>query len=447
MIQKIKADLSLQIVTAVLLAAFIFIPVGSTSLAQNDAILWLSTNVFALGGSLFMNGLKMLIIPLVIGGLLTGIVGMSDLGKMKNLALGTIGLYLMTTIIALAGALGLSLLFDSVIGFGQVMDLPASGAVEVKDTGGLASMFANVIPENIVVALVENNMLGVIFFVVMFGIAAVQVSEDTRLAVSDAANKFNDIVLRLTTMIMKFAPFGIFFLMANTFIKNGVQTLLPLIGYVAVLLTMLLLHCFITYGAIVKFIGGLNPAMFFSKMREIWLFGFSTGSSSATIPVTMETAEKRMGVQPSSASFTIPLGATINMDGTACMQGAATIFVASIYGIDLTMAALLTVVVTATMASIGTAGVRGAGIVMLSMVFHQVGLPIEGIALLLAVDPILDMIRTAVNLTGDTAVTVAVAKRNNMLDEDVFNTPLEVLQARESAEDSKLANARQAHAQ
>lgn len=205
-----------------------------------------------------------------------------------------------------------------------------------------------------------------------------------------------------------------------------------------VLLTVLLLHMFLTYGAIVKFIGGLSPVTFFSKMREIWVFGFSTGSSSATIPVTLKTAEKRMGVSSSSASFTVPLGATINMDGTAVMQGIATIFIAAIYGVDLTMGQLTTVVITATLASIGTAGVRGAGIVMLAMVFQQVGLPLEGIALLMAVDPILDMVRTAVNLTGDTAVTATVANRNGMLDKAVFDTPVDMqIDAEQSELESK----------
>lgn len=444
MFEKIKQDLSLQIVLAVILSAIIFIPIGSSSMAEASWVQWLSGNVFELLGSLFMNALKMLILPLVIMGLLTGIVNMSDLSKMKSLALWSVGLYLITTMVALVGALSMAIGFDALFGFDEIMAGTQATVAEVNtDNGGLAAMFASIVPSNVISAMYDGNMLGVIFFIVLLGIATVSTSENIRSAVASGADKANEIVLTMTTLVMKFAPIGIFGLMAKTFINNGVDTLMPLLSYVLVLLCMLILHCFVTYGVIVKLVGGLNPFTFFSKMREIWLFGFSTGSSSATIPVTLKTVEKRMGVQSSSASFTIPLGATINMDGTAVMQGIATIFIAAIYGIDLTFAALTTVVVTATMASIGTAGVRG--LIMLSMVFSQVGLPAEGIALLMAVDPILDMVRTAVNLTGDAAVTVSVANRNNMLDKTVFDTPISDLLEKEEQElenlESKLQSA------
>tara|TARA_B100000749_G_C18447346_1_gene474800 strand:- start:3186 stop:4514 length:1329 start_codon:yes stop_codon:yes gene_type:complete len=420
---KIKSDLSLQIILSVVLAATIFAPIGSSSLADNEIILWINQNIFSLGGDLFMNALKMLILPLVVCGLLTGIVSMSDVSKMKSLAIGTVGLYLMTTVIALVGALTLASLYSSLIGFGSV-DTSGVEAAVTTSSEGLAAMVANIIPSNIVIAMYDGNMLAVIFVVVLFSIATVTVSPAIRETVASGADNANEIVLKATGIIMSFAPYGIFCLMAKTFIANGVDTMLPLLGYVIVLVSMLLLHIVVTYGAVVKFVAGVSPKMFFSKMKEIWVFAFSTGSSSATIPVTMKVVEKRMGVSSSSASFTIPLGATINMDGTACMQGIATIFVAAIYGIDLTFAALATVVVTATMASIGTAGTRGAGIIMLSMVFSQVGLPLEGIALLMSIDPILDMLRTATNVTGDSAVTLAVASRNGSLDKEVFNTPL-----------------------
>lgn len=227
MLAKIRSDLSLQIITAVILSAIIFVPVGSSSLADSSVIQWLSENVFNLGGSLFMNALKMLIIPLVIAGLVTGIVGMSDLSKMKNLALGTVGLYLTTTIVALVGALALAIGFDALIGFGQV-DVSGAAAPSVNtDSGGLSAMLASIVPSNIIGAMYDGNMLGVIFFVMLFGVATITTSESVRESVASGADKVNDIVLRMTTIVMSFAPYGIFCLMANTFIANGYETLLP----------------------------------------------------------------------------------------------------------------------------------------------------------------------------------------------------------------------------
>jgi len=231
----------------------------------------------------------------------------------------------------------------------------------------------------------------------------------------------NEVVMKLVGMVIRVSPIGVFCLISKVFAEQGFDAILPLAKYFFTILFVLLFHLFITYSAILKFLGKLSPVMFFRKFYEVMVFGFSTASSNATIPVTLEVVEHRLGVKKIISSFTVPLGATINMDGTAIMQGVATVFVAQAYGVDLTMVQYMTVILTATLASIGTAGVPGVGLIMLSMVFQQVGLPIEGIGIIMAVDRLLDMVRTAVNVSGDAAISCVVAKSEGQLDEDIFN--------------------------
>lgn len=435
---KIKTDPAAQILFAVFLAGFIFMPIGSNAsfltsiflpegfdgrLTDTALIVWLN-DFFATGGQMFMNALKLLILPLVLFGIMTGISGMSDLSKMRRMAGWAVGLYLLTTVIAISQGVGLAVLYDSIIGFTSSVDTSSlSSPSAAGEAGGIKAMLMSLIPSNIIVAMYENNMLGIIFVSIITGVAIATSSKEDAEEVNNLAVKANNIVLRMVSIVMAFAPIGIFMLMANIFLENGVDQLASLIAYVLVLFTALMIHLFVTYRIILKLFTGLNTSIFYKKMKQIWLFGFSTASSSATIPVTLKTLEKRMGVQPSVSSFTVPLGATINMDGTAIMQGVATIFVAAMFGIDLGIAALATVVVTATMASIGTASVRSAGTIMLASIFSAVGLPAEGVVMILAVDPILDMVRTAVNLTGDAAVSTIVAHKEGQLDKNMFNDP------------------------
>jgi len=222
---------------------------------------------------------------------------------------------------------------------------------------------------------------------------------------------------------MNLAPYGVFFLMAKLFSEISIATIGNLIQYFLVVLVALGIHALVTYPTILKVLTGLNPVIFIRKMRDAALFAFSTASSNATMPVTLDTATKKMGVDNSVASFTVPLGATINMDGTAIMQGVATVFIAQVYSVDLTIADYLMVILTATLASIGTAGVPGVGLIMLAMVLQQVGLPVEGIALIIGVDRLLDMTRTAVNVTGDSMVTIIVAKSEKEIDLETYNDP------------------------
>ena len=265
-------------------------------------------------------------------------------------------------------------------------------------------------------------MLQIIFFVILFSIAMLMTGEIGR-QLAETAEKLNEVMMKVVTLVMDFAPIGVFFLMAKTFSLQGIGLILPMIGYFSVVIFCLLLHGIGTFSLLITFLARLNPLVFLKKMRPAHIFAFSTASSNATIPVTLQVVEKRLGVDNSTAAFTIPLGATINMDGTAIMQGVATVFIANVYGIDLDISDYITIVGMSILASIGTAGVPGVGLIMLAMVFNQVGLPVEGIGLILGVDRLLDMVRTAVNVTGDAAVTCIVARSEQAINEQIFLDP------------------------
>ncbi len=273
--------------------------------------------------------------------------------------------------------------------------------------------------------MANDQMLQIILFALLFGFAISAAGERGKHIASLFAD-LNEVILRMVLLVIKLAPIGVFALIARTFATQGMDIFRPLLGYCVAVVVGLLLHLFVTYGLLLR-ATGLSPIRFLSQMRAPMSFAFSTSSSSATIPVTLNTVETRLGVKNSIASFTIPLGATINMDGTAIMQGAATVFIANVYGIDLVLGDYLTVILTATLASIGTAAVPSAGLIMLAMVLSQVGLPVEGIALIIGIDRLLDMLRTAVNVAGDAAVTCFVARSEGALDRDVFWDPKGVL--------------------
>jgi Na+/H+-dicarboxylate symporter len=227
--------------------------------------------------------------------------------------------------------------------------------------------------------------------------------------------------MQVVMLVMRFAPIGVFCLMGKTFAEQGISLIIPMIGYFVVVVSCLLIHSLGIYSVLLLLFARVNPLTFLKKMRSAQIFAFSTASSNATIPVTLKTVEQQLGVNRSTAAFTIPLGATVNMDGTAIMQGVATVFIANVYGIDLSFVQYLTIIAMSILASIGTAGVPGVGLIMLAMVFNQVGLPVEGIGLILGVDRLLDMVRTAVNVTGDATVTVIVARGEDEIDLSVFN--------------------------
>lgn len=380
---------------------------------------WLVDGLLLVVGNLFVSALKMMVVPLVFVSLVGGVTSLSDMSSLGRMSVKAIVFYLMTTAIAITIALTLAVSIGPGQGFEQANEqVEFSG----KEAPPLTDVITNLVPSNPIAAMSDGNMLQIIVFAILFGVAITLVGERGR----HVQNFFNDldaVIMKMVEIIMKLAPYGVFALITRTFANQGLDLILPLLSYFLTLTAALAVHALVIYPALLRSFTGLDPRRFLTKMRDPATFAFSTASSGATIPVTMRTVERRMGVDNSVASFTVPLGATINMDGTAMMQGVATVFIANVYGVDLGMTEYLMVVVTATLASIGTAAVPGVGLVMLTMVLNQVGLPVEGIALIIGIDRLLDMMRTAVNVTGDSAVSCIIAKGEGKLDETVYNDP------------------------
>lgn len=373
-------------------------------------------------GSAFIRAITMIVIPLVAASLLVGVASLGDLSKLGRIGGKTIGYYLVTTAIAITIGLTLASLVkpgsrinpasrDALAAeFGE----QAAGRVAMAaERPGTWDVLLNMIPNNPVAAAAEGNLLPLIIFVIIFGAAVTLLQPDRRDTILTFARGVNDASMVIIDWIMKLAPYAVFALIAATISRFGLDVLRSLAIYAAVVIAGLLLHAFGTYGTLVTLLARLNPLEFFRRIREVPLIAFSTSSSNATLPVTMETAEEDLGVSKGVSSFVLPLGATINMDGTALYQGVAVVFIAQVYGIALGMDEMLMIVLTATLASIGTAGVPSAGIIMLILVLQSVGLAGQaaaGIALILGVDRILDMIRTAVNVTGDLSCAAFVAR-------------------------------------
>ena len=391
---------------------------------------YIVNGLFEVGGQIFVASLKMLVVPLVFVSLVCGTSSLKDLSTLGRMGGKTLALYIGPTAVAITLALTIGNLFQP----GAGADLTAASSFKSADAPSLGQVIIDMFPTNPIQAMAEGKTLQVIVFAVLFGIAISAAGKPGE-RIAAVFSDLNEVIMKLVALLMNLAPYGVFFLMAKLFSGLGLSAIWNLAEYFLVLAGTLLLHGLVTYSAMLKGFTGLSPITFLRKMEDAIMFAFSTASSNATIPVTMETAKNRMGVDNKVASFTVPLGATVNMDGTAIMQGVATAFIAQAYNIDLTMGDYLMVILTATLASVGTAGVPGVGLVMLAMVLNQVGLPLEGIALIMGVDRLLDMIRTAVNITGDSAVTIIVAKSEGSLDESRFNDPA----AGEKEEEVKLA--------
>ena len=389
--------------------------------AMEQAIIqdYFVNGLFHVVGSAFINALKMLVVPLVTFSLICGVCGIGDVGALGRIGIKSFLLYILTTGLAIT----LALIVAITIAPGQDFNHQHSTTSFVaKPSPAITDVFINIIPGNPIEAFAQGNMLQIIFFVILFAIAMLMTGETGR-QLADTAEKLNEVMMQVVTLVMDVAPVGVFCLMAKTFSEQGLALIMPMIGYFSVVILCLLLHALGTFSLLLTFFAKLNPLIFIKKMRPAHIFAFSTASSNATIPVTLQVLEKRIGVNNSTAAFTVPFGATINMDGTAIMQGVATVFIANVYQIDLGLTQYITIVGMSILASIGTAGVPGVGLIMLAMVFNQVGLPVEGIGLILGVDRLLDMMRTVVNITGDATVTCIVARGENTLDDTIFNDP------------------------
>ena len=370
-------------------------------------------------GAMFIAGLVMLVVPLVFVSLVVGVTSMGSIATLGRMSIKALVLYLFTTALAVTIALALAIAVSP----GEGIEA-GKEAVEfqVREAPPLTQLLIDMVPTNPVKAMAQGNMLQIIVFSLLFGVAVTLAGAQG----NHVVNLFNDLnatIMHMVEIVLRLAPYGVFALIGKSFASQGLALIVPLIAYFLTFTAAILMQGLGTYLLLVRLVAGLNPITFLRKMRDPATFAFSTASSGATIPITMRTLEAKMGVKNSVASFTVPLGATINMDGTAIMQGVATVFIANVYGVDLAMTDYLMVVLIATLASMGTAAVPGVGLVMLTMVLTQVGLPPEGIALIIGVDRLLDMMRTALNVTGDCAVASVIARSEEALDEQVFNDP------------------------
>src|SRR5690554_163609 len=365
--------------------------------------------------------LMLLVVPLVFVSLVCGSATLGSDSRMGVMAVKTVGLYLLTTALAITLAITLAAL----LGPGENVQLAALHATGSNHVAApsIKETLINIIPSNPIGAMAEGNMLQVIVFALLLGIAIARTTGEPSRYLLEFFNHLNTVVLKLVMLLMQLAPYGVFCLLAKLFSELGWGTIADLGFYFAVVLLALVLHGLGVYSLLLKILTGLSLVTFLRKMQPVLLFSFSTASSNATIPVTLRTVEEELGVDNKVASFSVPLGATINMDGTAIMQGVATVFIAQVYGIDIGLTGYLMVVLTATLASIGTAGIPSVGLVTLAMVLQQVGLPVEGIAMIIGVDRLLDMVRTSVNVTGDALVSTVVANSENLLDRERFNAP------------------------
>lgn len=369
-------------------------------------------------GNGFIRLMQMLVVPLVFCSLVCGAMAIGDTKTLGTVGVKTIIFYLITTALAVCLALSVASLINPGLGMHETVS-DTSAAVETT-TINFADTLLNIIPKNIFNSLANGDMLPVIVFALFTGILLASMGNRVS-TVANFFSQFNDIMMEMTTAVMKVAPVGIFCLIAKTFAGIGFDAFVPMLKYMGSVILALALQCFVVYQVLLFLFTRLNPFRFIRKFFPVMTFAFSTSTSNATIPLSIDTLFKKIGVSKRISSFTIPLGATINMDGTSIMQGVAVIFIAQAYGIDLTPSALATVVATATVASIGTAGVPSVGLVTLSMVLTSVGLPTEGIALIMGIDRILDMLRTAVNITGDAVCTTIIARQQGAFKKEVFD--------------------------
>ncbi|MCB1689670.1 MAG: dicarboxylate/amino acid:cation symporter [Halioglobus sp.] len=376
---------------------------------------YLIGGLFDVVGRIFVASLKLLVVPLVLVSLICGSSSLGNSSRMGPIAGKTMLFYLATTAIAVS----IALLAAVLVGPGEGVNLVSDTTFQATEPPPLTDVLVNIFPTNPVQAMAEGKMLQIIVFALLFGYAISHAGEPGQ-RIASFFRDMESVVMKMVDVLMHLAPYGVFALLAKLFATMGIGAILDLGTYFLTVLAVLVLHVLVTYSLLLKGLTGLSPRIMLNKMRPVWAFAFSTASSGATLPITLRTVEHRMGVHNSVAGFTVPLGATINMDGTAIMQGVATVFIAQVYGMDLSMGAYVTVVITATLASIGTAAVPGVGLITLAMVLGQVGIPVEGIALIIGVDRLLDMVRTAVNVTGDSVASVVVARSENQFDEAVY---------------------------
>ena len=385
---------------------------------------WLLDGLLNVVGESFVRLLSMLVVPIVFVSLITGVSSLADPTSLGRVGGRAIGLYLITTGLAIMLALSAGQIFQTGVGASpSEMETP-----EISAAPSFTEVMINLVPSNPVEAMAEGNMLPIIVFAILLGLA-ISLAGKSGQRISALFSDLMDVVMKLVGIVMLIAPYGVFALITTMAATTGWETFAGVIKYVLLVLGILIVHAAVVYPTLLKLFTGLSPIVFYRQIRDVLAFAFSTASSGATIPVTLRAVQERLGASNRISSFTVPLGATINMDGTAIMQGIAVGFIAQYYGVDLSLTQYMMVIFMVVMASIGTAGVPGVGLILLAGVLDQVGLPREGIALILGVDRLLDMTRTAVNVTGDMVVTCIVANAEDELDSEVFYNRTPPIQA------------------
>lgn len=398
--QKRKLNLPAWIIIGMLAGiavGLIFLKIGGT----------FTTDYLKPFGTIYINLLKFMVVPVVLFSIMCGVISLNDLKKVGSVGIKTFIYYICTT--ALAVVIGL-VVVNCFKGFFPVLDSSVTSGLKYEATEApkIMDVIVNIFPDNLLKPMVDTNMLPVIVIAIFFGAGVLAAGEKGKM-IANIVDSMNEVVMKVLMMIIKLTPIGVFCLMADVVAVNGAKVVGSLALVVGVAYTGYILHLVIVYSLSAKFLAGMSPIKFFKGMAAAMLTAFTTTSSNATLPVNIECCND-MGAEPEISSFVLPLGATINMDGTAIYQAVATVFIACCYGVDLTIGQMAMVVVTATLASIGTAGVSGAGMIMLSMVLLQVGLPVEGIAIIAGVDKLFDMGRTTLNITGDATCVMWLSK-------------------------------------
>jgi len=412
----LKKIAGLNLHTQILIALLLGIPVG--------LLLGQRASYLQPVGDIFIRLIRMIVVPLVFSSLLVGTASLGDIRKLGRIGIKTIAYYLCTTAIAIT----IGLVVANIVSPGKNIDEATKTAlltsyreeavqrIEIaKKKPSITETLVKVVPSNPIESLAEANMLQIIFFALLLGVSITLLPESKGHPLIEFFDSISEAMIRMVHIVMKIAPLGVLALIAVVVGKFGTEILYSLLKYALAVVAGLAIHMLFVYSSAIKLLAGMSPSTFFSGIKKAQIIAFSTSSSNATLPVTMECAEENLGVPEEISSFVLPLGATINMDGTALYQGAAAVFIAQVYGLDLTLVDQVTIVLMATLASIGAAGVPGIGVITLTMVLETLGLPLEGIALILGVDRILDMLRTTVNITGDASAAVIVSATEKRL--------------------------------
>ncbi|MDU7053699.1 MAG: dicarboxylate/amino acid:cation symporter [Dialister sp.] len=390
-------NLSVQIFASLVLSVIVGLFLGDSAVVPVKT--WIAPV-----GTMFINLIKMMIVPVVLCSLIVGMTSMGDMKKLGRIGIKTVAFYMVTTAIAIVIGFGVAGVIEPGVG----MALPAEAAPKVKEAPSIMQVFVNMIPKNPIESMAKADILPVIVFALFIGAGIISVGGKKGALLINVFDSGAEVCYKVIAMIMRLAPIGVFCLLLPVVVQNGPKVLLPLLSVIMAMAVGSILHAVIVYSGIAAAVGHMSPVKFFRGMAEAMVIAFTTCSSAGTLPVNMKNIQEKLGVKRDIASFILPLGATINMDGTALYMGVCSLFIANVYNIPLTVDQMMLIILTGTLASIGTAGVPGAGLIMLAMVLQSVGLPMEGLALVAGIDRVLDMFRTTLNITGDAAVAVAI---------------------------------------